>query len=350
MLTRESCLLVLIILGCGHGEQEVADFQDTASCGRTYHLDNNASVKVIRNDETSGYCGFLFHAMTDDMYTCPEVCVRVEERSISDCHARLTLNGIKFVTTEAPPKEMTCFERLPDEMCFDTSTLRVELIRDLQYPHAKLNISFVVSPKCLTTVEAKRKREEMDAETRRKHSEETYNSMVKGIVTGVCLCSIFLLVLLLTWCYYQNSSNRGKRYDYPSAKISKRPTLAGFKARMNFRNSRNAEAKSEEAPSERYTVTNETSTKVKQEEDVPLIKTQKEAEEKEACDDATENACAKDETSCDPEKAEPCESNVPEEYSTPPAEVDYAPATIETTCTDVSSGGDGGCDVATTEA
>ncbi|XP_033744891.1 uncharacterized protein LOC117330589 [Pecten maximus] len=337
-----SFFLLLVVLSSGHGEQEIADFKDTASCGRTYHLDNNASVKVIRKDETSGFCGYLFHAMTDDMYTCPEVCVKVEERSISDCHARLTLNGIKFVTTEAPPKEMTCFERLPDEMCFDTSTLRVEFIRDLQYPHAKLNISMVVSAKCITTAEAKRSREENEAATRKKHSEVSYHSMVKGIVTGVCLCSIFLLVLLLTWCYYQNSSNRGKRYDYPSAKISKRPTFAGFKARMNFRNSGNAAAKSDEQPSERYTVTNETSAKAKKEEDLPLIKTNKEVEEDGACADATENACTKDEPCCDPEKNETCAPSAPETHSAPPPEVDYAPATIETTCTDVSSGGDGG--------
>ncbi|XP_021370966.1 uncharacterized protein LOC110461688 isoform X1 [Mizuhopecten yessoensis] len=344
MWTRGICLLLLAIFGSCHAAQEVANFQNTASCGKTYHLDTNASVKVVRNDETSGFCGFLFHAMTDDMYTCPEVCVKVEERSISDCHARLTLNGIKFVTEEDAPKEMTCFERLPDEMCFDSSTVRVEFIRDLKYPHAKLNISMVVTAKCLTTAEAKRKFAENEAVTRKRHGEESYTSMVKGIVTGVCLCSIFLLVLLLTWCYYQNSSNRGKRYDYPSAKISKRSTFAGFKARMNFRNSGNSASKSEEVPNERYTVTNET--KAKQGEDLPLINTNKEAEEKEACDDATENACAKDEPCCDPEKAEPCEPSAPEAYSAPaPApEVDYAPATLETTCTDISSGGDGGGD------
>lgn len=333
-------MIFLVIITLGQGSQEIANFKDTSSCGRTYHLDNNASVKVIRDDETSGFCGYLFHTLTDDMYTCPEVCVKVEHRSISDCHARLTLNGIKFVTTEEPPKEMTCFERLPDEMCFDTSTLRMEFIRDLQYPHAKLNITMLVSAKCITTSEAKRSREEADAAARKQHSEESYNSMVKGIVTGVCLCSIFLIVLLLTWCYYQNSSNRGKRYDYPSAKISKRPTFAGFKARMNFRNTGNAAAKSDEAPTERYTVTNET--KAKQEEDLPLIKTDKDAEEDGACAGAAENEAPKEECG-DTEKAESCQPSAPETNTAPAAEPNYEPATLETTCTDVSSGGDGGC-------
>lgn len=115
------------------------------------------------------------------------------------------------------------------------------------------------------------------------------------------------------------------------------PTFAGFKARMNFRNSRGAQA--QEEPTERYTVTNEMAVKEKKREEHPLMEPSKDAEA--AGEEVKDGACATEEKCCDQEKM-PSEPEV----CCSPAEVSYEPATIETTCTDggevTGGGGDGG--------
>lgn len=71
-----------------------------------------------------------------------------------------------------------------------------------KYPYFNIQFNFLDA----------RKASEADARTR---------ARIHGILVGVCLAIVFLIVLLITWCYYKNKPFRRDIHNYPTAHVRK---------------------------------------------------------------------------------------------------------------------------------
>ncbi|CAC5398812.1 unnamed protein product [Mytilus coruscus] len=236
----EFVLLIVFLMIC-HVESQVTHKLDNSTdneCNKilTIHPDEEI-ILTSSGRAPKAFCTALVYALGKGNKKCHGMCMSVTSQFIDLCDAKVQFTGMDFGHEDDPLRELSCFHKLPTEWCFQTNTMTVEIVEThfyaFQMKKLSYNFSVKVSPVCDDSPFGKDIQAREDA---RKASEAGARSMARihGILVGVCLAIVFLIVLLITWCYYKNKPFRRDIHNYPTAHVRKGPTFAGFKAKMTF--------------------------------------------------------------------------------------------------------------------
>lgn len=209
-------------------------------CGKTLKIQPNEDIILQssgRAPSDAGFCSIVVYAVGKDEQNCHGMCMMTSSQFIDVCHAKVQFKGIDYGKDDDPFRELSCFKRLPAEWCFHNKVMTVEIVETYWYAFQTTvpgyNFTVKVTPLCDNSMHGK----DIEArEVARREREESAiaRSRNQGILVGICLAISFLVILLITWCYYKNKPFRRDVYNYPSATVRKGPTFAGFKAKMTF--------------------------------------------------------------------------------------------------------------------
>lgn len=232
-------LLISAVVGVIQG-QAVYSFDDSADnyCGKTIKIHPDERIILKSSGRTSGgFCTGLIYALKKEEKNCHGMCMSVTSQSIDICLAKIQFKGMAFGKDDDPFKELSCFNRLPREWCFDTNSMIIEIAESHFYNEEmtkrSYNFSVEVNPICDESPFGKDIKARQDAKKEREDGARSRNR-VEGILVGVCLAIMFLIILLITWCYYKNKPFRRDLHNYPTPHVHKGPSFAGFKAKITF--------------------------------------------------------------------------------------------------------------------
>ncbi|XP_071140568.1 uncharacterized protein [Mytilus edulis] len=237
----EFVLLVVSLMMCYVKSQATHKLDNSTDneCGKMFTIHPDEEIILTTSGRApKGFCTAVVYALGKDGKNCHGMCMSVTSQFIDLCDAKVQFKGMDFGREDDPYRELSCFHKLPTEWCFQTNTMSVEIVETHFYAFnmdkLSYNFNVKVSPVCddspfgkdIQARENARKASEADARTR---------ARIHGILVGVCLAIVFLIVLLITWCYYKNKPLiRRDIHNYPTAHVRKGPTFAGFKAKMTF--------------------------------------------------------------------------------------------------------------------
>lgn len=223
------------------------DNSNNSDCGKIMKIHPNEEILLTssgRAPKDVGFCSAVVYAVGKEDQNCHGVCMTVNSQYINVCHAKIQFKGVIFGKDDDPFRELSCFHRLPSEWCFYSNVLSVEIVETHFYAFEmtsqSYNFSVKVSPLCDNSPFGKEV-EAREAADRKRAADARSRSRNHGILVGVCLAIVFLIALLITWCYYKNKPFRTDVHNYPTATVRKGPTFAGFKARMTFHKAASSE-------------------------------------------------------------------------------------------------------------
>ncbi|KAL3851992.1 hypothetical protein ACJMK2_015681 [Sinanodonta woodiana] len=132
---------------------------------------------------------------------CRGVCFKLRNSNFADCSAKLITTEIHF--GEMVPdviREEDCQTSMEVPWCSSAHTLKLDLVIDDTVMTPKYNFSASVYPRCGDDVVYK--------PPNRLHFEEGMKmNLIHGIVVGICLCLVFVALIIITVCYYRNHAN-----------------------------------------------------------------------------------------------------------------------------------------------
>ncbi|KAK3103487.1 hypothetical protein FSP39_019587 [Pinctada imbricata] len=224
------------------------DIQRKNPCGGKVTLYKDEGLKKLStNGEINQQECRITFALTPTM-KCNQVCVNVLqfEKPMSGNVVQVTASKDGTGGKALVEGNQHCVDGLMATVVITQSAAYYKDVKEGKEGTYKLN--FTAGAKCPGVPESIVKEGSKDSEdmdTRGKLDAARMGEYIKGIVTGVCLAIVWLIVLLITWCYYKNSAHRGSR-DYPAPKSG--PSLAGFKAKLHI----NKEGKEKDPPKAEY--------------------------------------------------------------------------------------------------
>lgn len=222
--------LIMALFGCVYAATLTID--KNTSCGDKLSVDAGKEYIIKGMGESPGVdCPFSFTGQMRG--NCFGLCYNMERGSFfRDVKANLQ------VKTKNHSKIFTSNDVLLEPWCSDDMTMSVTLKIANNYVFDPKNpgfdFSLAVYNKCgqhdseksISFEEAIKNLENYH------HGEEFHDkvrmNMVQGILVGCCLACVFLILLLVTYCYYKHSPNRGRSRSVGMPKI-------GFSKKMDVK-------------------------------------------------------------------------------------------------------------------
>ncbi|XP_022299061.2 uncharacterized protein LOC111107923 isoform X2 [Crassostrea virginica] len=146
-----------------------------------------------------------------------KVCVRVDEWTLDAPVMNLTF------TAETEKKVMMYGDEKMSQKCFEGISLTIHVQETMEYakkwaenkiPDNPYSFKLALYPDCpgypQGLVEASDK-DSADFSKAEEYAQGVTMNIVYGVIVAVIICSIFLVVLLMTYCYYKNNPQGRKR-------------------------------------------------------------------------------------------------------------------------------------------
>lgn len=223
---------------------------DGAGCGTNTVLTSGDSANLKANGPSPNKnCSATAHV--DEK--CIGLTVRLEKLDLP-CNVTVTLSGLWF-NLRGDRKEVFRCNSQPaatEEIMFRGSTKEsTSLTVKVTEPAVDQTYSFLINIKCENASDYPVIEHEEQKNQHEKFEKQVNRNRAEGIAVGVSLACIFLIVLLLTYCYYKNRPYRGSRHDYSSTKVKKGKGFSGFKAKFSLNRHKDGDS-SPEKPKEEY--------------------------------------------------------------------------------------------------
>ncbi|XP_061197557.1 uncharacterized protein LOC133205710 isoform X2 [Saccostrea echinata] len=189
-------------------------------CGKSTKLTSGSQIRLSTNGKTEdGYCGFLIHRISDPNTKCPfpGMCARIDNSKMTSCQSKVAFTGKYFDKTPDSTQELSCYIKPKGaQFCTQAPAMRIEVTETPDYAMKEAHdygFNITVYSQCFDNreaviveyVEDDYKAPDLEAAWRKNY--------ILGIVVACCLCSIFLILLIILKFYYRNKPYAGIKED-----------------------------------------------------------------------------------------------------------------------------------------
>lgn len=235
--------VLVALLGCVYGATLMID--KNTSCGEKITIEAGKEHVVKSMGDTPGpNCAFTFMGQMRD--NCMGLCYDLESGAVfKDAKASLK------VEAGSHSKIFTYNDASPGPWCSDEMTMSVTLTTASDYVYDPKNPSYKFTlavynkcgqPNIGRSITFEQALENLDNYHHgEKFHDNVHRNMVHGILVGTGLACIFLIILLVTYCYYKHSPNRGRSRSVGMPKV-------GFSKKMDVKKESKKSASEEPAP------------------------------------------------------------------------------------------------------
>ncbi|XP_061186360.1 uncharacterized protein LOC133194413 [Saccostrea echinata] len=217
------------------------DTSEDRNCGGIYNISSENEISLVASGRLhGGTCAVTFRTDNHSSLKCGKICIKMTISQLQTCDMKMLFVPVVFDKSKVEnPKSFDCRSPFPDAWCPSADVLYVLLTESNRYPrttenHYKFEID--VTPQCVTKRDKTKEREAKISYTyHEKKSVREKWIYIEGVIVSICLASIFLVALVVLYCYYKAQKENGpSRSDVPKSS-SKKPILSNVRSKLPFR-------------------------------------------------------------------------------------------------------------------
>ncbi|KAL3851994.1 hypothetical protein ACJMK2_015683 [Sinanodonta woodiana] len=230
-------------------ENIVVDMDLGDSCGEVYHMNSTRQIRITSKGRAHrGYCGVTLYAPHEVNSMCTGICVTFISSKMATCDVKVKFTAVVF-SKDTEDHVMVYDCRHPDRgpWCWSSDSVRVEVIESFKYSQRWVShlysLDIVAKAQCDTGKPDK-------SNSRNELEENDRRILIEGLVVSVSLALIFLVILLVFWCYYKHQPVRSGLHSGPL--FIKAPSFSGFRSKLNLSGCRRNQPSSSKSAKETY--------------------------------------------------------------------------------------------------
>ncbi|KAK3589498.1 hypothetical protein CHS0354_030623, partial [Potamilus streckersoni] len=230
-------------------ENVLVDMDSGEFCGEVYHMNSTRNIRVTSKGRAHrGYCGVTLYAPHEESSKCTGTCVTFISSKMSTCDVKVKFTAVVFSKDkEDHTMVYDCRHSDRGPWCWSSDSVRVEVIES--YKYSKLWVSHLYSLDIVARAHCDAGKPE-GSNNRNELEEHDRRILIEGLVVSVSLALIFLVILLVFWCYYKHQPVRSGLHSGPL--FIKAPSFSGFRSKLNLSGCRRNQPSSSKAPKEMY--------------------------------------------------------------------------------------------------
>lgn len=217
------------------------DTTEERDCGKLYNISSENEVRLVATGRLqSGTCAVTLRIDSHDDLQCETICIKMSVSQLHTCDVKMLFVPITFDKSEVvDPKRYDCRNPFPATWCPSADVFYVIVTESNRYPRTRENLyrfDVDLTPQCVVRKDRTKEREAQISHkyTVEKSARERW-IYIEGIVVSICLASIFLVALIVFFCYYRTQKSSGPPRCEISKSSSREPILSAVKSKLPFR-------------------------------------------------------------------------------------------------------------------
>ncbi|XP_062616107.1 uncharacterized protein LOC134277815, partial [Saccostrea cucullata] len=185
------------------------DTSEDRNCGGIYNISSENEISLVASGRLQGgTCAVTFRMDNHESLKCGKICIKMTISLLQTCDMKMFFVPVVFDKSKVEaPKSYDCRSPFPDVWCPSADVLYVLVTESNRYPWTTknhYNFEIDVTPQCVIKTDNTKEREaKISYKYNEKKSAREKWIYVEGVIVSICLASIFLVALIVLYCYYK---------------------------------------------------------------------------------------------------------------------------------------------------